>query len=70
MSKPGWLEFLIAVAVACIGFYHALKVKPSQYRRGSVQFTLMNYAHSAGWIAGIGGSLGALRILWLILSRK
>ena len=70
MSRPGWLEFSMAVILAGMGFYYALTIKPTDYKRGSAQFTLMNYAHSAGWIAAIGGSLLAVRIIFLIVNRK
>ena len=70
MDKSGWPQLFMAIVIAWIGFYHAFKVKPGDYRRGSVQFILMKYARDAGWIAAIGGSLGAIRVLVMMLIQK
>jgi len=69
MGKPGWLQFVMALAIAGIGFYHALTVKPGSREPKSARYILKNYAFTAGWIAAIGGSILALRILLLILKK-
>ena len=67
MGKPGWLLFALSVAMASMGFYYAITVKPGKRDPKSYRYILKNYARTAGWIAGIGGAILAVRILLLIL---
>ena len=70
MGKPGWTQLVLALPIAGMGFYCALTTKPGEKRRGSVKYTLMEYARSSGWIFAIGGSVLVLRILFILLSGR
>jgi hypothetical protein len=66
-----WWHFGLAVAISAIGFHTALTTDvgerpPAEEAVALIGFRLRRYARNGGWILGIGGLMGALRVFFTL----